>query len=595
MLRELHIQNLAVIADARIELSAGLNCFTGATGAGKSLVIGAVSVLLGLRSAGEMLRRGADEGRVSGVFEVADPEVRRQLEEICDLKFEISDSGPHAPAELLLTRRLFASGRTSVSVNGRPITLAMLKLVGDLLVDVHGQHDHQYLLKPGNQLDVLDHFAGTLDTRRRYAEIYQQSESAKARLADLSKGKVLREQQLEFYRHQVGEIDAAELDAAEFERLKSRAKLLENAESLKSETGDAYAALQESDDALLDRLKAVVNTLDDNAAVDPDLKPIADGVREAMLALENAAYDLGRYADKLDVDPEESADVDARLNAIQKALHKYGGTIEATLEYRDQIGAQLADLEKQSTDLSGLRKSLEPLAKAVRDLGGDLSKRRADAAKKLGPRIESELDELGMAKAKFTIDVAPGPDPTPSGYDAVEFVAQTNPGLAPQPLRKIASGGELSRIMLALKGVLAAGDRVSVLVFDEIDSNVGGRLGSIIGNKLRALATHHQVLCITHLPQIASYGDRHLTVRKEVHDGLTSTKVRPMAGAERLEELAEMIGGERITETTRAQARELLESAGVAASEPAASSNGTANGRAVKGRAKVGVIRPRSI
>ena len=566
MLRELHIQNLAVIADARIELSAGLNCFTGATGAGKSLVIGAVSVLLGLRSAGEMLRRGADEGRVSGVFEVADPVVRGQLEEVCDLKFETSDSQPDFPAELLLTRRLFASGRTSVSVNGRPITLAMLKQVGDLLVDVHGQHDHQYLLKPANQLDVLDHFAATLDVRRRYAENYQRLETAKARLEELSKGKVLREQQLEFYRHQVGEIDAAELDADEFERLKARAKLLENAESLKAETADAYAALQESDDALLDRLKAVVNTLDDNAGVDPDLQPIADGVREAMLALENAAYDLGRYADKLDVDPEESAEVDARLNAIQKALHKYGGTIEATLEYRQQIGSQLAELEKQTTDLTGLKKSLEPLARSVKELGADLSKKRCEAAKRLGPRIESELDELGMAKAKFTIDVQPGTEPTPSGYDAVEFVAQTNPGLAPQPLRKIASGGELSRIMLALKGVLAAGDRVSVLVFDEIDSNVGGRLGSIIGNKLRALATHHQVLCITHLPQIASYGDRHLTVRKEVHDGLTSTKVRPMAGAERLEELAEMIGGERITETTRAQARELLESAGVATS-----------------------------
>lgn len=559
MLRELHIQNLAVIADARIELSAGLNCFTGATGAGKSLVIGAVSVLLGLRGAGEMLRRGADEGRVSGVFELADADLKSQIEQICDFKFEADAS------DLLLTRRLFTSGRTSVSLNGSPITLAMLKQVGDLLVDVHGQHDHQYLLKPSNQLDVIDQFAGAVGVRKLYQENYQKLEAARSRLEELGKGKTLREQQLEFYKFQAGELDAAELDAAEFEALGARSQVLENAESIKAETGEAYTSVYDAEGSIVDQLKSVVATLEDNARLDATLTPVADAVREAMLALENAGYDLGRYVDKLEVDPEEMGEVTARLNAINKVLNKYGGTVDAAMEYRAAIGSQIDELERATTDLSGLKKSLEPLAAAVKQHGAELSKLRNGAAAKLGPMIEGELAELGMEKAKFSIDVQPATDATASGCDAVEFIAQTNPGLAPQPLRKIASGGELSRIMLALKGVLAAGDRVSVLVFDEIDSNVGGRLGSIIGNKLRSLATHHQVLCITHLPQIASYGDRHLTVRKEVHEGLTSTKVRPMTGAERLEEIAEMIGGERITETTRAQARELLESAGGAA------------------------------
>ena len=570
MLRELHIQNLAVIADARIELSAGLNCFTGATGAGKSLVIGAVSVLLGLRGAGEMLRRGADEGRVSGVFELADADLKSQIEQICDFKFEGDAS------DLLLTRRLFASGRTSVSLNGSPITLAMLKQVGDLLVDVHGQHDHQYLLKPSNQLDVIDQFAGAVGVRKLYQENYQKLEAARSRLEELGKGKTLREQQLEFYKFQAGEIDTAELDAAEFEALGARSQVLENAESIKAETGEAYASVYDAEGSIVDQLKSVVATLEDNARLDATLTPVADAVREAMLALENAGYDLGRYVDKLEIDPEEMGEVTARLNAINKVLNKYGGTVDAAMEYRAAIGSQIDELERATTDLSGLKKSLEPLAAAVKQHGAELSKRRKGAAAKLGPMIEGELAELGMGKAKFSIDVSTATDATASGCDAVEFIAQTNPGLAPQPLRKIASGGELSRIMLALKGVLAAGDRVSVLVFDEIDSNVGGRLGSIIGNKLRSLATHHQVLCITHLPQIASYGDRHLTVRKEVHEGLTSTKVRPMTGAERLEEIAEMIGGERITETTRAQARELLESAGGAA--PAT------NGKSGRGR-----------
>ena len=289
---------------------------------------------------------------------------------------------------------------------------------------------------------------------------------------------------------------------------------------------------------------------------------MTDAVREAMLALENAAYDLGRYVDKLEVDPEALGEVTARLNAINKVLNKYGGSVAAALDYR--AGNRRAD-----RDPGARHDRLErppKVARAPRG-GGEAARGGVDATPHRrrgacwGPMIERELAELGMEKAKFSIDISAATDAAASGYDAVEFIAQTNPGLAPQPLRKIASGGELSRIMLALKGVLAAGDRVSVLVFDEIDSNVGGRLGSIIGNKLRSLATHHQVLCITHLPQIASYGDRHLTVRKEVHEGLTSTKVRPMTGDERLEEIAEMIGGERITDTTRAQARELLDSA----------------------------------
>ncbi|HEV7297790.1 MAG TPA: DNA repair protein RecN [Tepidisphaeraceae bacterium] len=561
MLRELHISNLAVIADARIEFAAGLNCFTGATGAGKSLVIGAIELLLGLRSGAEMLRGGVDEGRVSGVFELRDRQTIRHLEAVTDTSLS-ADGG-----ELLLTRRLHASGRSSVTLNGNPITLTMLRVVAEALVDVHGQHDHQYLLKPAHQIDVLDQFGDLWGLRKQYNDAYTQLTEARRRLAELSTNQSLRRQQLDLYRFQANEIDNAELDPAEYAELSARTSILQNLEKLKKDAGATYTALYEADGSVVERMKMAAGVVAELAMLDGSLQPIANGLRDATIQVEEASYDLSRYLDKLDLDPAELAEVDDRLNTINRVLNKYGDPIEATIAYRAEIGQTITELERAGDDLSTLTSQIDPLAKKVKVLGAELTAKRQAVAKKLSPLIESQLAELGMEKAKFTVAVnqtPPGADlsgATPSGFDAVEFIAQTNPGLTPQPLRKIASGGEMSRIMLALKGILAQSDRVSVLVFDEIDANVGGRLGSIIGNKLRALASHHQVLCITHLPQIASYGDRHLTVRKAVAGNETRTTVRVMDGDERLQELAEMIGGTRITDTTRAQAKELLETA----------------------------------
>ncbi len=554
MLRELHISNFAVISDARIELSAGLNCFTGATGAGKSLVIGAIEVLLGLRSAAEMLRPGVEEGRVSGVFDVGSDEMLRKIEVATDIPVS-SDGG-----ELLIARRLFASGRSSVSLNGNPITLTMLKAVAELLIDVHGQHDHQFLLKPSNQLDVLDHFGQLEDLCGKYHDAFEKLTAAEHRLRDLSANRTLRQQQLELYRFQATEIESADLQPGEYEELAARASVLKNMEKLKKEAGATHSALYEIDGSVLERVKMMSAIIADLSSLDPSLQPIAGGLKDAMIQLEESAFDLSRYLDKLDLDPSELVEVDDRLNVLQRLMNKYGDSVEAVTSYHDEIKAKIAGLEKETDDLSSLQSELKPLKAKVADLGQKLSEKRKAVAKKLSPLIEKSLAELGMEKAKFSVDLS-SVDPTPSGVDQVEFMAQTNPGQLTQPLRKVGSGGELSRIMLALKGILAQSDRVSVLVFDEIDANVGGRLGSVIGSKLRELAGHHQVLCITHLPQIASFADRHLTVRKEQTGKTTQTTVRTMDGTERIEELAEMIGGQRITATTRAQARELLESA----------------------------------
>jgi DNA repair protein RecN (Recombination protein N) len=560
MLRELHISNLAVISDARIELATGLNCFTGATGAGKSLVIGAIEVLLGLRSPAEMLRPGAEEGRVSGVFDVSDRKLLSRIEQATDVR--VRDDG----GEVLLTRRLYSSGRSSISLNGNPITLGMLKQVAEYLVDVHGQHDHQFLLKPANQLEVLDQFANLHALREEYHDIYLKLLDARRRIEELTTGRTVRQQQLELYRFQANEIDDAELNAGEYEELTARSTVLSNLEKLKKDAGAVHSALYESDGSLLERLKMMVGLLGELASLDPQLKNVTDTVRTATIQLDEAAFDLSRYLDRLDLDPGELAEVENRLNTLNRILNKYDGTVEATLQYRTDVGQKIGELERATDDLQCLRQEIDPLTKKVNSLAERLSAGRRTAAKKLCPLVMRQLAELGMEKATFSVSFSQGADDptfpfTPSGVDHIEFIAQTNPGQLAQPLRKIASGGELSRIMLALKGILAQTDRTSVLVFDEIDANVGGRLGSIIGSKLRDLARHHQVLCITHLPQIASYADRHLTVRKTVQNSLTQTTVRTMDGDERIEELAEMIGGQRITDTTRAQARELLEAA----------------------------------
>jgi len=563
LLRELHISNLAVISDVRIELHQGLNCFTGATGAGKSLVIGAIELLLGLRSPAEMLRPGVEEGRVSGVFEASSQELLSRLEQITDVPVT-QDGG-----ELLLVRRLYASGRSSVTLNGNPITLGMLKQIGEALVDVHGQHDHQYVLRPANQLDVIDQFGGLFELRTRYHAIFEQLSQAHRRIAELEAGRTLRLQQLDLYRFQADEIDAAALDPAEYLELRSRAPVLANLEKIKKDAGATYSALYDAEGSVIERLKMIASVIAELSLLDTSLNTISGALRDSTIQIEEVAFDLSRYLDKLDLDPSELAEVESRLNTIHRVLNKYGDPVEATLAYRTEIGMRIEALSTSGDELANLQAELAPLRTSLRKLGEELSTKRKKVAQKLGPMVQGQLGELGMEKATFTIqfDAASGAiegeslPAAPTGFDAVEFVAQTNPGQLEQPLRKIASGGELSRIMLSLKGILAQSDRMSVLVFDEIDSNVGGRLGTILGNRLRQLASHHQVLCITHLSQIASYADRHFTVRKQVRGAETETTVREVTGEERLQELSEMIGGRKVTAVTRAQAQELLDTA----------------------------------
>jgi DNA repair protein RecN (Recombination protein N) len=628
MLRELHISNLAVIEDVTVEFSSGLNCFTGQTGAGKSLIIGAFELLLGLRSGGaaEMMRPGADEARVSGVFEVDDADVAGQIGAIADVKLESGEP-------LLITRKVYASGRTSVSLNGQPATAPMVRAIGELLVDVHGQHDHQYLLRPSNQLTVLDAFGRSADLRARFATIHGEITSLSRRLEELAASQSLRRQQVELYEFQAQEIDAADPIAGEFVELKARHAMLNNLTKLKRDAGLAHAALYDNEGSIIERLQMLTHLLGDMAQLDEDVREVSEQVKSATLSLQDASFELARYADRLDHDPAELAEIEDRLNTLNRLISKYGSNrrrssgsasrrepdqpanadpLAEVLACRAEIEAQLGQLRGDSDDCERLESRIAALSRELELVGTELTAKRQAAGKRIKPLVEAELKELGMSEAAFEVSFEEaaggdtgsdgsvadhgspeaGPPFTSSGFDRVEMLVRTNPGQPARPLRKVASGGELSRIMLALKSILAHSDRISVLVFDEIDSNIGGRMGTVIGRKLRELAGgvaglggkskgkkrdsaggapggdgRHQILCITHLPQIAAFADRHMRIAKSVTGKggakQTRTTVTRLEGAERIEELAEMLAGKDVTTTTRKQVTEMIDAAEV--------------------------------
>lgn len=589
MLRELHITNLAVIEDARIDFSAGLNVFTGQTGAGKSLVIGAFEALIGLRRAADMVRPGADEARISGVFEVGDALLAAELTAALDQVIAPGD-------EMLITRKVFASGRSSLSVNGRPATAAMMRQAAQRLVDIHGQHDHQFLLKPAHQLALLDGCAGCGEDAAAFAAAYAERRALRAKLEEVAAGAELRRQQIDLYRFQAEEIDAADLQPGEFPELAARDRVLSSVAGLQRDAGHAHAALYDSDGSVVERLQAVTHVLIDLAQTDEAVEGITEQVRGATAVLQEAAFDLGRYVSRLEHDPAEAGEVRERLNVLHRVVQKYGAReggaggrgwaedqdpVAVVIERRAVLQGKLEALEKEGQSGGRGAARLAELEAELSEVGARLTAARRAVARDLTPRIEAQLAELGMPEAKLSVAFTRVED-TPRGFDRVEIMVQTNPGQEARPLRKIASGGELSRVMLALKGVqYAAGaagarDRISVVVFDEIDANIGGRLGSVIGGKLRELAAGKgacgegggadaQVLCITHLPQIAAFADRHFCITKQVvgrgAKRSTQTTVAALEGEDRVAELAEMMAGSTASAVSREQARELIAAA----------------------------------
>lgn len=584
MLRELHISNLAIIEKVDIELAPGLNVFTGQTGAGKSLILGALELLLGLRGGGEdaamFIRPGAPEARVSGMFELSSPAMAQRIAEVLDR--------PIHPGEgVLITRRVLASGRSSVSVNGEPVTAGMLREAGQYLVDIHGQHDQQFLLKPANQLLILDAFADALELREEFSRLLGRLREGRRAFEELRQSREKRAEQLDLYRFQIEEIDAAKPLPGEYEQAKHRYAVLKNLARLKTQTAQVLAGLCDGDDTISDRLGTLSRSLHELIRLDASLADAGNQLDQINGQLQDLTSLLSRYQDRLDMDPDEMGQVEERLDTLNRLIHKYAKSVPAgadplaaVLALREQIGVRADELENDSQTLGGMEKQLAELGKQVQDVGQRLSKRRREAGKKLKTLVEGQFRELEMNEATFDVEfrTLPADDPQvdSSGLDEMDFYVRTNPGQEALPLRKIASGGEISRIMLALKTILADKDQITVLVFDEIDANIGDRLGATIGRKMRALAhgirpgkksadngrQSHQIICITHLSQIAACADHHLQISKDVvgpdKDRQTLTRVRTLSGEDRVAELAEMMAGKNATPAVLAHARDLL-------------------------------------
>lgn len=563
MLQELFITNFVLIDRVTIKLCERLNVFSGATGVGKSMVIGALNFILGGRATADIVRSGKDEATVIGKFSLKDKNLLRHITKVSDNI--ISDE------EILLQRTIDTNGRSRCRLNDMPITVSMLKTVGEMLVSIHGQHEHETLLNGTNQLYILDDFGGISKLREDFAEAYQQF-TEKTKLRDtLKSNQQERRQTMDLYAFQIDEIDKAQLKAGEGEELEKEKNILSNAEKIYSTVSSCYSQLYESSEAVVERLKSVIRELQSVAKLDDTLQKIFEDSCQTLYQIEDTSFSLGKYRDGFNYDPQRLEYIEERLNTIRKLKSKYGNSVQEILLYRDEAGLKLKRLSEEGTTAEHVDEELLALSDSLKQKGNELTQKRLSTADKLTPLINEELHDLGIPHGRFCVQITspilhnngdlPLTEAKSYGFEQVEFLISPNPGEDLKPLRKIASGGEISRVMLALKHQLAKVDKTPVLVFDEIDANIGGRMGEVIGEKLSSIAKSHQVICITHLPQIASYADEQWKVNKLVKNGKTYSTIENLSGESRLEEIADMIRGSEKTDITRKQAQEMLRDA----------------------------------
>jgi DNA repair protein RecN (Recombination protein N) len=563
MLRELAVQNLALIEDVRVELHAGFCVWTGETGAGKSLLLGALGLLLGERGSAELIRTGADELRVTGRFELTRPEQRAAAAEILQTAVEEDD--------LILTRRLSRSGRSSALVNDLPVAVATLKRIGEMLVDVHGQRESYSLLQPAYQLELLDAFGKLTDLREKYVKKADRVRDLRSQFKTLSDAKLARQRELSLVRFEREDLDNAKLTPGELPVLAKERERLVHAQSLAQFTSGVSARLVDDEGAVAEVLGRLIKDAHKWASFDPKLAEVSQRLDALRPEIEDLADTCRDLAERFEADPDRLDEVEKRIALLKKLQTRYGKTPDELIAYRAALDTKETELQKQEDDLSGIDSALRAAYGEMKDAAAALSKARAKVAKKLAADAQKHLADLGMPKAKLdaAIELISLPDDPmagdvpASGIDQLELILTANPGEPARPLRKVASGGELSRTMLALKTVLAAHDPVRTLVvFDEIDANVGGRLGAVLGIKLASLGRSHQVLCVTHLPQVASYAAYQWTIRKTTTAKRTATTITPLTTDEgRIEELALMLRGESRGETTRKEAAEMLKTA----------------------------------
>jgi DNA repair protein RecN (Recombination protein N) len=548
MLTDISIKNFAIIDSLHISFGSGLNILTGETGAGKSIIIDAVNLLLGGRASADLVRSGADEAAVEALFAIGNDGALVQF---------LADRGIDAVDELLLKRVISRSGKNRIFINGSLATLATLAEIACRLVNIYGQHESQTLLKIENQLELLDGYAAIAGAKGEFAATWRACRKVAEKLALLDSGARAAERQRDILSYQLEEITSAGLVPGEDEELEQERNLLVHAERLLQKTGSAYELLYGAEESVLGTLGTVRAALLDAAGIDASLAAIGETVAAAALQLEDAALTLRDYTARIESDPLRLQHVDERLELIRKLKKKYGATIAEILACCESMEAELLSLTDMESSRAELEREAERLQALLQQQGEALSSRRTAAAARLQQALEKEVHQLAMKHAIFQVTVEPLPEPRETGFDRVEFLFSPNPGEIPKPLAKIASGGELSRIMLAMKQLLPESD-VATLVFDEVDTGIGGATSSLVGRKLKAVADRQQVLCITHLPQVAVFAAHHYLVAKSVAAGRTATEVTLLDAAARVEEVARMLGGVSVTATTREHAREML-------------------------------------
>jgi DNA repair protein RecN (Recombination protein N) len=561
MLCELSVQNLALIEDVRVELQPGFCAWSGETGAGKTLLLEAVGLLAGERGSTELLRAGAEELRVTGRFELTRPEQRRDVAQILGTVPE--------DEQLILTRRLTQTGRSYAYVNDQPVAISTLRQLGGVLVDIHGQRESQSLLEPAYQLQLLDAFGNLQSLRQAYGERAEELRALRRRHGALSTERQQRQRELALLRFEREELDAASILVGELAQLAAERERLAHAQSLQEFAANSYGRLYEEEGSVSEQLGRLLKETQAWIALDSDLADVAGRLEGQLCEVQDLARTLRDLGGRWEADPGRLDEVEKRLQVLRRLETKYGRPTDELPAYRASLEEQESRLLQQEEDLGTITVSLDKAFQRLKEAAKELSEQRRRVARRLTAAVRGHLADLGMAQAQLDAVLEPVPLPRdpltgdiPSdGAEQLELMLAANRGEPARPLRKVASGGELSRAMLALKTVLAAHDQVATLIFDEIDANVGGRLGDVLGQKLAALGRTHQVICVTHLPQVASYARHHWTIRKRRRGTRTTTTIQWLNESERLEELASMLRGEARGDTTRREAAAMLAAA----------------------------------
>jgi DNA repair protein RecN (Recombination protein N) len=555
MLRELNIKNLAIIDELTTSFTEGLNVISGETGAGKSIIMGALSLLLGERASNDVIRSSEESATVEALFDIRGKnEIREKLDSM----------GFYNGNELLMKRTVSRSGKNRVYINGNLATLGMLSSLSEFLVNICGQHEHQVILDADNHIDILDEFGDLLSLRAEYSGLYNEYQAVMRRLEEMKAANREKGEREELLRFQLKELGESDLRIGEDAELQSERKVLVNSQKLKEYAEESYDILYGREGSVLEGLVRAVKNLKEIKTIDSGLEVSDEEMASVEVGMEEIAYALRDYKKGIVFNPERLEEIDDRLEYLGRLKRKYGGEIEQILEKEKAIEEELGLISSMEEEIEKTSREISEKQEIVLHRATELSGKRRNAARVLEKEVEREIHSMMMNNTGFEVRFLQSPeesDITPfnqKGIDALEFYLSTNIGEDMKPLNKIASGGELSRIVLAMKKVLATTASVGTVVFDEVDSGIGGAAAEAVGEKLKDVSTHHQVICITHLPQIACFGNTHFLVSKVVNEGRTNTGINFLDESERVDEITRMLGGLEITEKTREHAREML-------------------------------------